>query len=83
MPIYNSLVGNTILVIQNLYHDDQDMLIEEAPRNLDLKNLRESLDDTCVFITIHLDDVDEGYFGFRTVTKWFEDGSESLVRSLW
>jgi hypothetical protein len=40
--------------------------------------LRESLDDTRIFITIHLHDVDEGYFGFGTIAERLEDGGECL-----
>jgi hypothetical protein len=78
MPIYNSLIGNTILVVQNLHTKFSVKISDETARSTSLENLRESLDDTRIFITIHLDDVDERYFGFGTIAKRLEDGGESL-----
>jgi hypothetical protein len=48
-------------------------------RGTSLENLWESLDNTRIFITIHLYDVDEGYFSFRTVAERLEDWSECLI----
>lgn len=56
VPVYNGLVGNTVLIIQNL------------------ENLGKRLDDTGVFITIHLYDVDKRDFGLGTVAEGLQDG---------
>jgi hypothetical protein len=39
-----------------------------------LENLGKRLDDARIFVTIHLDDIDESDFGLCTVTEWLDDG---------
>jgi hypothetical protein len=56
VPVYDGLVGNTVLIIQNL------------------ENLGKRLDNTGVFIAIHLYDVDERDFGLGTVAEGLQDG---------
>ena len=42
------------------------------------ENLRECFDDAGIFITVHLNSVDECNFGLRTVAEWFDDIRETL-----
>lgn len=73
MPIYNSLIRNTILVIQNLHRKSfgQDVAQKSGKKAVtDLENLRESLNDTCVFITIHLNYIDKGDLRLGAVAEW-------------
>lgn len=37
------------------------------------EDLWECFNDTSVFITIHLDDINKGYFCLGPITEWFED----------
>ena len=73
MPINNSLIRNTVLVVQNLHAPQQRSAIgrERGDRGTDFENLRECLDDARVFITIHLDRVDEGNLGLGAVAERF------------
>lgn len=54
-PVDDSLIRNTVFVIQNLQNTVN--IILDRSRDTHFENLRESFDDTGVFITIHLDNV--------------------------
>ena len=76
MPINNGLIGYAICVIQNLgYIRDE---LNECDCTY-FKDLRECLDNSCILITVQLDDVDKSDLRFRTETKWFKNGSIFLV----
>lgn len=59
VPINDSLIRDTILVVQNLIDVWLAQAHEQAAHIVTcLKNLGECLDDTCVFVRVHLHGVD-------------------------
>ena len=77
MPVYDSLIRDTVFIVQNLsvrvlvprIHTCRTAYASAT----DLENLRECLDNTGVFIRVYLDCVDERDLGLGAVTERFED----------
>ena len=80
VPVDDSLIRDTIFVIQNLYARNGSAATPSSDQIewTNLENLRECLNDTCVFITIHLYSVDQGDFGLGPVAERLEDICEGL-----
>lgn len=78
MPVDNSLIRNTVLIVQHLEERGVVPLNIHKLEGTYFENLRERLDDTRVFVTIHLNNVYEGHLCLCSGTEWFEDGREFL-----
>jgi hypothetical protein len=75
VPIYDSLIRNTVLIIQHLNKVRKNCQIQynRGSGLTHFQNLRERLDDARVFITIQLYDINESDLGLGSSTEWFEN----------
>lgn len=83
MPIYNSLIRNTVLIVQHLYkaeHSQRNAQPGIISRALYLQNLSEGFDDARFFITIYLYSVDKSNLGLGTVTERLENVGKVLAK---
>jgi len=71
VPINDSLIRDTVLVVQNL----KEIRSRQAGSLGDatyFENLGECFDDASVLITIHLNNVYKGNFSLGTIAEWLE-----------
>ena len=81
VPINDSLIRYTILIVQNLWPRVQLRmnLLKVAHIATHLENLWECFDDARVFIRVHLHGVDEGNLGLGAIAEGFKNVCEILT----
>jgi hypothetical protein len=79
VPVNDGLFRDAVLLIQNLAESHKHVpQIKSVVKAAYLQNLREHLDDACVFVAIHLHDVDQGNLILGASTERREDRCKFL-----
>ena len=78
MPVYDSLIRDAVLVIQDLNAELHQIIYTRSIVETYFENLRECLDDASVLIAVNLYCIYQSDLGFRTLTERFKNRGKFL-----